>query len=132
MWVLYAGTIVNASEDVLWAFLDDGAVRVPARKQQDLVALVKTVYVFSRPHCASKVQNLATLVAGDLTPDTAEARRRAVSRVRTFWDKEFDLGSAAGRKWRELVKIAHVDALDATITYMDAVHKLQEELEVLL
>ena len=130
--VSYAGTIVNASEDVLLAFLDDSTVRVPARKQQDIVALVKTVYVLSHPRCASMVQDLATLVARDLTSDTAEARRRAVSRVRTFWDEELDPSSAAGRKWRELVEIAHVDEPGAAIAYKVAVQKLQEELEVLL
>ena len=128
----YAGTIVNASEDVLLAFLTDGAVSVPARKQQDLVALVKTVYAFSRPHCGPKIQNLAALVARDLSADTADARQGAVTRVRTFWDEELDPGSAAGRKWRELVKIAHVDEPGAAIAYSGAVHKLREELEVLL
>ena len=80
-----AGTIVNASEDVLSALLHDSAVRVPARKQQDLVALVKTVYVIRHPHCVPEIQNLAALVAQDLTlaPDNAEAE---VEPGRLHWD----------------------------------------------
>ena len=129
----YAGTIVNASEDVLSALLDgNGAVRVPARRQQDVVALVKTVYALVRPHCVPKIQNLAVLVAQDLALDTAEARERAVTRVRTFWDEELHPDSAAGRKWRRLVKIAHVDEPAAAIAYSEAMQNLREELEVLL
>ena len=129
----YAGTIINASEDVLSAFINDGAVRVPARKQQDLVALVKAVYAFRHPHCVPRIQHLAALVARDLASSTtAEARRTSVTDVRSFWDVELDQDSAAGRKWRELVKIAHVDELGAAVAYSDAVQMLQNELEVLL
>ena len=96
------------------------------------MALVKTVYVIRHPHCAPEIQNLAALVAQDLAPDDAEARQKAVTRVRTFWDEELDLDNAAGRKWRELVKMAHVDEPDAAFAYLDAMHTLQEEMEVLL
>ena len=52
--------------------------------------------------------------------------------MRTFWDEELDPDSAAGRKWRELVRIAHVDEHGTALAYPDAVRKLEEELEVLL
>lgn len=96
------------------------------------MALVKTVYVIRHPHCVPEIQNLAALVAQDLAPDNAEARQKAVTRVRTFWDEELNLDNAAGRKWRELVKMAHVDEPDAAFAYLDAMHTLQEEMEVLL
>ena len=106
-----AGTIVNSSEDVLDALDADGRVEVPARVQQDLVAIVKTVYALTHTARLPHIQRLASDVVRSLTASDAAAAGSipAAVQVREFWTTEFSIGSPAGRRWRALVQLAHVD-----------------------
>jgi len=101
----YAGTIINSSEDVLEALAS--GEDAPPFVQQDMVAMVKTVYVLTHTSRLPAIRDLACRVA-DMAKDKERAPE-AVTEVRKFWQEEFSYDSAAGREWRALVDLAHVD-----------------------
>ena len=105
---LHPGTIVNASEDVLDALANNGTVNEPPRLQQDLVAIVKTVYALVHTSRRQAINELAIKVAGGLQEGETSGRVE-VERVRGFWTREFSSSSPAGLKWRKLVMAAHLE-----------------------
>ena len=110
---LHPGTIVNASEDVLDALANNnGRVNEPPRLQQDLVAIVKTVYALVHTSRRQAINELAIKVAGGLGQGGESSGRREVERVRAFWTREFSSSSPAGLKWRKLVMTAHLETPD--------------------
>lgn len=147
--------MVNASEDVLQALLTDELVE--ARAQQDLVALVKTVYALTHTARLPRIQEFARQVARSLAGSGATGAGAAgaaaacapassvVDQVRSFWREEFSASTPAGRKWRALVQLAHVDtpafAAEAwgasapaplALPYSEAVKQLEEQLAELV
>lgn len=104
-----AGTVINASEDILDALCAGGTMQVPALVQQDLVALVKTVYALTCSERLPLIRQLAFDMAAKLQGGAADAGRSAVESVRSFWAQEFSERSPAGKRWRALVQAAHLD-----------------------
>jgi hypothetical protein len=64
---LVSGTIINASEGVLNMLSSNGDMSVPARAQQDLVALVKTVFALVHTSRLPAIQKLAGQVASHMS-----------------------------------------------------------------
>lgn len=133
------GTIVNASDDVLDALSAGGDMQVPARVQQDLVALVKTVYALTHTHRLPVIQALAGEVAAELQADAPTAGRNVADRVREFWSCEFNGNTPAGKRWQALVRAAHLDARSTggdsaslPADYDRAVDELREQLAELV
>ena len=153
------GTVLNASEDVLDVLHDAGNTSVPARTQQDLVALVKTVYALTHTSRLTMIRQLAEEVAHDLSTSAigtsslagsscrgkvASSEAAVVDKVRSFWMSEFNSETPAGRKWRALVQLAHVETPDvasrawgmpmrqSVIPYESAMEELENELKCLV
>lgn len=111
------GTVVNASEDVLDALRMSGSMEVPPQTQQDVVALVKTVYALTHTARLPLIHDVAQEVARELTDGVSAVgpgsegtpESRAAAKVRAFWQREFSDSTAAGKKWRALVRVAHVE-----------------------
>lgn len=124
-----SGTIINASNDVLDGLCEDGGAGVEVRRQQDLVALVKTVYSLTHPHRRPHIHAAARQVATDLerAGSDAAARSTAVAKVRNFWSLEFDESKPNGKRWHDLVEVAHVDVQSGR-SYEDVMSHLETEL----
>lgn len=81
-----------------------------AQRQQDVVALVKTVFALTHPHRRPAIHAAARQAAEDLERATdAAARSAAVAKVRNFWALEFNKDEPCGHRWHGLVELAHVD-----------------------
>lgn len=117
----FVGTIINASDNVLIAL--DANREVPARKQQDLVALVKTVYALTHTSLLQRIRQLAHTAAVVANADSPAA---AVVCARHFWKGEFSDSSPAGARWRALVQTAHGE--DNSSAYPEVVQALRQEL----
>lgn len=97
-----AGTLAYASDDVLlWMGTQSGR-GLQARRQQDLVAVVKVVYAILYPAARKALQ----VLLGDMQhPDFRQLARQ----VREFWKEEWSERTDAGRQWQRLSDLAYVD-----------------------
>ena len=104
---------MQLSEDVLDALAtNSGRVNEPPRLQQDLVAIVKTVYALVHTSRQQAINELVIKVAGGLDQGGETSGRVEVERVRAFWTREFSSSSPAGMKWRKLVMATHLETPD--------------------
>eukprot|EP00195_Chlamydomonas_chlamydogama_P015430 CAMPEP_0202896176 /NCGR_PEP_ID=MMETSP1392-20130828/5219_1 /ASSEMBLY_ACC=CAM_ASM_000868 /TAXON_ID=225041 /ORGANISM="Chlamydomonas chlamydogama, Strain SAG 11-48b" /LENGTH=583 /DNA_ID=CAMNT_0049581425 /DNA_START=49 /DNA_END=1800 /DNA_ORIENTATION=+ len=120
--VIYNGTLIYASEDVLDS-VTRGVLCTPHR-QQDLVALVKTIFVLTHPLAAEDVQQLS-LKLQDIKGEDQAAVKKCVQLVRSFWKQQLRADRAGGQAWLDLVKTASSDG-------DDVYDKLQAGLSVLI
>ena len=79
---------------------------LPGRWQQDLVPLVKTVYVMVHPAAHQACQKLLRGLE-----ELGGSLRHHADAVEEFWDTEFSSSTGAGQEWRRLVNLAHMDDL---------------------
>lgn len=100
------------------------------------MAVVKTVYVLTYAQKIPAVQALANWVSEKLAASTEAAssttRAEVVLQVRNFWNDQWPESEPSGRKWRQLVAMAHIDTgpVASGLPYDQVVQQLEDELAI--
>jgi len=124
----YSGTLMFASTSVLDA-LAAGA-ECDAHVAQDLVAMVKTVYVLVHPDAQEGLMHAATKALGEArhVQGKQPELHKATCTVKQFWSSEIDRQTPAGAHWWRLLELAERAVNPPDPAYAASMKHLQEGL----